>query len=59
MSFIEIVQLIEELFALIQEMKADGSMQEIMQAAAAAKAVLEKPHAQAIIEKLKGLKING
>ena len=57
MSFIEIVQIIEELSALVTALKADGSYQAIVTAADAVKAELAKPNAQAIIEKLKAIKL--
>lgn len=57
MNFMEIVQIVEEANTLLQELKADGTLAKIEQAALAVEEELKHPSAQALLAKLKGLKL--
>lgn len=57
MTFLEVVQLIEEISAAIQAMKADGSFAKIQAAEQAVEAELANPSVQAVLAKLKTIKL--
>lgn len=57
MTFLEIIQLIQEASAMVQAMEADGSLAKVQAAEAAVKAELANPSVIALIAKLKTLKL--